>query len=274
MPVTTSPAGLASRAPSQLKSAAGEDRRLLLRYREGDSRARDELVERYIPLARQIARRYQGKREPLEDLVQVASVGLVKAIDRFDPARTTAFSSYAVPTMVGELKRYFRDFGWAVHVPRGMQERTAAVQSTFASLSRELGRSPSPSEVGEALATDQEQVLEALEAARAYDALSLDAPPPGGEEFEGSGLGDTLGEEDERFELIDLGVTIAPAVRELPERERRILHMRFVGDMTQSEIAGQFGVSQMHVSRLIRRSLAQLREAAEEEDQVPNEVMR
>jgi RNA polymerase sigma-B factor len=274
MPVTASPAGLAAKAPSQLKSAAGEDRRLLLRYREGDPRARDELVERSIPLARQIARRYQGRREPLDDLVQVASVGLVKAIDRFDPARTTAFSSYAVPTMVGELKRYFRDFGWAVHVPRGMQERTAAVHSTVAWLSRELGRSPSPSEIGEALAIDQEQVLEALEATLAYDALSLDAPRPGGEDSEGSGLGDTLGEEDERFELIDLGVTIAPAVRELPERERRILHMRFVGDMTQSEIAGQFGVSQMHVSRLIRRSLAQLREAAEEEDQVPNEVMR
>jgi RNA polymerase sigma-B factor len=274
MPVAASPAGLAAKAPSQLKSAASEDRRLLLRYREGDSRARDELVERYIPLARQIARRYQGRREPLDDLVQVASVGLVKAIDRFDPARTTAFSSYAVPTMVGELKRYFRDFGWAVHVPRGMQERTAAVHSTVAWLSRELGRSPSPSEVGEALAIDQEQVLEALEATLAYDALSLDAPRPGGEDSEGSGLVDTLGEEDERFELIDLGVTIAPTVRELPERERRILHMRFVGDMTQSEIADQFGLSQMHVSRLIRRSLAQLREAAEEEDHVPAEVMR
>ena len=249
---------------SEPKPAAREDRRLLMRYhRDGDRRARDELVERFMPLARQLARRYQRGPEPLEDLVQVASVGLVKAIDRFDPARTTAFSSYAVPTMVGELKRYFRDFGWAVHVPRGMQERTVAVQSTVTRLSKELGRSPSATEVGEILDLNEEQVLEALEAALAYDALSLEAPRPGGDEPADSAFADTLGEEDERFELVELGVTIAPALRSLPERERRILQMRFVDDMTQSEIAARIGVSQMHISRLIRRSLARLAAAAE-----------
>src|SRR5215212_5811054 len=247
------------------KQAAREDRRLLLRYHEeDDDRARAELVERFMPLVRHIARRYQRGTEPFEDLVQVASVGLVKAIDRFDPARTTAFSSYAVPTMVGELKRYFRDFGWAVHVPRGMQERTVAVQSTVTRLSKELGRSPSPAEVGELLDLNQEQVLEALEAALAYDALSLEAPRTGGEEPTDSAFGDTLGTDDERFELVELGVTIAPALRQLPERERRILHMRFAEDMTQSEIAARIGVSQMHISRLIRRSLVRLAQAAEE----------
>ena len=250
--------------PPDLKPAARDDRRLLLRYhRHGDPRARDELVERFMPLARQLARRYQRGPEPLEDLVQVASVGLVKAIDRFDPQRSTAFSSYAVPTMVGELKRYFRDFGWAVHVPRGMQERTVAVQATVTRLSKELGRSPTPAEVGAVLALGEEQVLEALEAALAYDALSLEAPRPSIEEPADSPFGDTLGEEDDRYELVELGVTIAPALRRLPERERRILHMRFVDDLTQSEIAARIGVSQMHISRLIRRSLARLGEEAE-----------
>jgi RNA polymerase sigma-B factor len=251
--------------PTDRKPAAREDRRLLLRYhRDGDARARDELVTRFLPLARQLARRYKRGPESLDDLVQVASVGLVKAIDRFDPGRTTAFSSYAVPTMVGELKRYFRDYGWAVHVPRGMQERTIAVQSTVTRLAKERGRSPSAEEVAAELELGEEAVLEALEAALAYDALSLDAPRPGGEDPDESRFGDAVGEEDGRFELVELGATIAPAVRGLPERERRILKMRFVDDMTQSQIATEIGVSQMHVSRLIRRSLARV--AAEAED--------
>jgi RNA polymerase sigma-B factor len=246
------------------KPAAREDRRLLLRYhRDGDVRAREELVVRFLPLARQLARRYRRDPESLDDLVQVASVGLVKAIDRFDPERTTAFSSYAVPTMVGELKRYFRDYGWAVHVPRGMQERTVAVQATVSRLAKEQGRSPSAEEIAAELDLAEEEVVEALEAALAYDALSLDAPRPGGEEPDDSRFGDTIGEEDERFELIELGATIAPALRDLPPRERRILKMRFVDDMTQSQIAAEVGVSQMHVSRLIRRSLAQVAAEAE-----------
>jgi RNA polymerase sigma-B factor len=249
------------------KPAAREDRRLLLRYhRHGDFRARDELCERFLPLARQLARRYQRGSEPLDDLVQVASVGLVKAIDRFDPDRTTAFSSYAVPTMVGELKRYFRDFGWAVHVPRGMQERTVAVQATVTRLAKELGRSPAAAEVARDLDLPEEQVLEAMEAALAYDALSLEAPRPGGDEAGDAVFGDTIGELDERYELVELAATIAPALRDLDERDRRILHMRFLEDLTQSEIAGRIGVSQMHVSRLIRRALGRLEAAATEGD--------
>ncbi len=253
--------------PAPPKPAAREDRRLLLRYhRHGDSRARDELCERFLPLARQLARRYQRGSEPLDDLVQVASVGLVKAIDRFDPDRTTAFSSYAVPTMVGELKRYFRDFGWAVHVPRGMQERTVAVQATVTRLAKELGRSPAAAEVARDLDLPEEQVLEAMEAALAYDALSLEAPRPGGEEAGDAVFGDTIGEVDGRYELVELAATIAPALRDLDDRDRRILHMRFLEDLTQSEIAGRIGVSQMHVSRLIRRALGRLEAAVTEGD--------
>ncbi len=249
------------------KPAAHEDRRLLLRYQcHGDLRARDELCERFLPLARQLARRYQRGSEPLEDLVQVASVGLVKAIDRFDPDRTTAFSSYAVPTMVGELKRYFRDFGWAVHVPRGMQERTVAVQATVTRLAKELGRSPAAAEVASDLDLSEEHVLEAMEAALAYDALSLEAPRPGGDEAGDAVFGDTIGEVDGRYELVELAATIAPALRDLDERDRRILHMRFMEDLTQSEIAGRIGVSQMHVSRLIRRALGRLEATATEGD--------
>jgi RNA polymerase sigma-B factor len=262
---TARPAGSAPAKLLERKRAAAEDRRLLLRYHEqNDDRARAELVERLMPLVRGVARRYQRGTEPFEDLVQVASLALVKAIDRFDPARTTAFTSYAMPTMLGELKRHFRNFSWAVHVPRGLQERTVAVQATVSQLSEQLGRSPSPAEVGEAMDLDQEQVLEAFETALAYDALSLDAPPRDGEESDVSGYGDLIGEEDERYELIELGVSIAPAFRQLPERERRILRMRFEDDMTQSEIAAEVGVSQMHVSRLIRRSLRWLEQAADE----------
>ncbi len=263
MPVATPPAASASTAAVP-KPAAREDRRLLIRYhRHGDRRAREELVVRFMPLARQLARRYQRGPESLDDLVQVASVGLVKAIDRFDPERATAFSSYAVRTMVGELKRYFRDFGWAVHLPRGVQKRTVAVQATVTRVSKELGRSPSAAEIAAELNLAEEEVLEALEAALAYDSLSLDAAPPGGEHPDDSSCGDSIGEEDGRIELAELGATMAPALRGLPEPDRRILRMRFVEGMSQSQIGARVGVSQIHVSRLIRRSLERLCEAAE-----------
>src|SRR5256884_9523909 len=159
------------------RARAREDRRLLKRYHErGDLAARDELIERFLPLARQLARRYQRGSEPLDDLIQVASIGLVKAVDRFDPDRGSAFSSYAVPTILGELKRYFRDAGWAVHVPRGMQERVMSMNQAMTRLARDLGRSPTPGEVADVLGEDPEHVLEAMEAAVAYDAVSLDAP--------------------------------------------------------------------------------------------------
>lgn len=272
-PVTLALEAAPTRQPTPPKPAAREDRRLLMRYhRQGDSRARDQLCERFLPLARQLARRYQRGSEPLDDLVQVASVGLVKAIDRFEPDRTTAFSSYAVPTMVGELKRYFRDFGWAAHVPRGMQERTVAVQATVTRLGKELGRSPAAAEVARDLGLPEEQVLEAMEAALAYDALSLEAPRPGGDEAGDAVFGDTIGEVDGRYELVELAATIAPALRDLDERDRRILRMRFLEDLTQSEIAGRIGVSQMHVSRLIRRALGRLQATTEVEGEVAAEA--
>ena len=242
-----------------------EDRRLLLRYHEhGDTAARAELVERFLPLARQLARRYQRTNEPLDDLMQVASVGLVKAIDRFDPARGTAFSTYAVPTILGELKRYFRDSGWAVHVPRGMQERVMKLDTAAQELHRKLGRSPSPKELAQELELSEEEVLEAMEAASAYDAVSLEQQRSDTDNGSSSDtFQDKLGTEEERYELVEYGATIAPTLKALSARERLILHLRFVEDMTQSEIAERIGVSQMHVSRLIRRSLARLRHPAE-----------
>jgi RNA polymerase sigma-B factor len=252
----------AQAAASGRKSRADRDRELLVRYRDkGDLSARDQLVERFLPLARQLARRYQRPNEPLDDLVQVASIGLVKAIDRYDPERGTAFSSYAVPTILGELKRYFRDSGWAVHVPRGMQERVMRLNQAIGKLSRELGHSPSAAELADAMDLPREEVLEAMEAAVAYDAASLDAPRGGDDEAES--YADALGEEDERFELIEYSAAIAPTLKALPERDRLVLHLRFVEDLTQSEIAERIGVSQMHVSRLIRRALTRLRTVAD-----------
>ena len=242
---------------------ARADRRLLLRYRRhGDTAARDELVRRMLPLARRMARRYARDGEPFEDLVQVATLGLVKAIDRFDPMRETAFSSYAVPTMLGELKRYFRDHGWAVHVPRGMQERVMQVDGTVRELSRTLGRSPSAGEIAHAVGIPTEEVLEAMEAAGAYDAVSLDSHRFG-DEPEGDTYADVVGSDDERYELVEYGATIAPALQALPARDRLVLHLRFVEDLTQAEIAARVGISQMHVSRLIRRALERLRAVAD-----------
>ena len=241
---------------------AHETRRLFRRYqREGDEAARDELIERFLPLARQLARRYQRANEPLDDLVQVASIGLVKAVDRFDPERGTAFSSYAVPTILGELKRYFRDSGWAVHVPRGVQERAMQVDRTVKHLGGVLGRSPSVGEVAGALDATIEDVLTAMEAGQAYEAVSLDAERSSGDS-DSDTFADTLGEEDQRFELVEYGATIAPTLRALPTRDQLDLHLRFVEDMTQSQIAERIGVSQMQVSRLIRRALVRLRTVA------------
>jgi RNA polymerase sigma-B factor len=242
---------------------AEEDRRLLIRFhRHGDDAAREELVRRLLPLARRMARRYRRSDEPLDDLVQVATLGLIKAIDRFDPARETAFSSYAVPTMLGELKRYFRDNGWAVHVPRGMQERVMRVDNAMKDLSRTLGRAPSAVEVAESLGVEAESVLEAMEAASAYDAVSLEAFRFG-DEGDGETYAESIGMEDERFELVEYGATIAPTLAALPARDRAVLRLRFVEDLTQAEIAERVGVSQMHVSRLIRRALERLRTVAE-----------
>jgi RNA polymerase sigma-B factor len=228
--------------------------------RRGDQRAREELVERYLPLARKLARRYQGAREPFDDLLQVASLGLVKAIDRFDYSRGTAFSSFAVPTILGELKRYFRDLGWAVHVPRGAQERALKVEEVQRKLTARAGHSPTVAELAEYMEISTEAVLDSLEAAASHHSVSLDTPREDHEDGEAGTLADLFGNEDERFASIDAGMTIANAARHLSERERQVLALRFLEDRTQTEIAEIVGVSQMQVSRILRRSVARLGE--------------
>jgi RNA polymerase sigma-B factor len=244
-----------------------QEQELFRRYRDaGDTSARDALVERFLPLARKLARRYERGAEPFDDLFQVASMGLVKAIDRFDPDRGIAFSSYAVPTMLGELKRHFRDCGWAAHVPRGTQELVLKLNDVADRLTGELGRSPTASELAAELGTSVENVLEAREAAHAHDARSLDAPHSD-DEGDGGWLS-VLGADDERFDLIEDSMSIGPVLRALPDRERAILQLRFSEDMTQAEIAGRLGISQMHVSRLLRRSLARIRVVVETSERV------
>jgi RNA polymerase sigma-B factor len=240
-----------------------EDLRLLERYHSHrDEAAREELIRRFLPLARQLARRYERADEPIDDLVQVASMGLVKAVERFDPSRGVAFSSFAVPTILGELKRYFRDVGWAVHVPRGMQERALEVNRAVTELSRDLGRSPTPAELAGFTGLSHEEVLEAMEAAVAYDSVSLEAPRSD-DDPDSEGVAERIGVEDSGYELAEYAATLAPELRALSERDRLVLQLRFGEDMTQSEIAERIGVSQMHVSRLIRRALAQVRSRVE-----------
>jgi RNA polymerase sigma-B factor len=242
---------------------AREDRVLFVRYlRHGDQSAREELVQRFLPLARQLARRYQRADEPLDDLVQVASLGLLKAIDRFDPDREVAFSSYAVPTILGELKRHFRDRTWSVRVPRDLQELALKVDRVVASLSRDLQRAPSIGEIARALGASEERVLEAREASGAYRAASFDAPRPGGDDDGSDSVGDAVGRDDHGFGLAEHRATLDRLMQEIGPREREVLRLRFVEDLTQAEIGQRIGVSQMQVSRLIRQSLARLRTAA------------
>jgi RNA polymerase sigma-B factor len=238
------------------------ERELLVRYhRHGDLAAREELAGRFLPLARDLALRYTYTDEPFDDLLQVASLGLIKAIDRFEPERGTKFSSYAAPTILGELKRYFRDKGWALHVPRDLQERTLAVNRETEALSKQLGRSPRVREVARALGCSAEQVLEAQEAAASYEAASLNAPTSR-EDDEAAELVDLLGAEDHTYELVESRDAIASTWRALPEIERTVLELRFLHDLTQREIGERIGYSQMHVSRLLRRALKRLETAA------------
>jgi RNA polymerase sigma-B factor len=237
---------------------------------DSDQRAREELVERFLPLARKLARRYSGAREPFDDLLQVASLGLVKAIDRFDPARGTAFSSFAVPTILGELKRYFRDLGWAVHVPRGAQELALKVEEGQQQLTARTGRPPSVYDLAEYLELSAEDVLDALETAGAHHCVSLDTPRDDGDGEAGT-LADAFGEKDARFEFVEASVSIAAAAQQLSARERRVLELRFVRDLTQTQIAELIGVSQMQVSRILRRALAHLRDLTEGESTTASE---
>jgi RNA polymerase sigma-B factor len=237
---------------------------LLARWQQQrDKAAREELLRRFLPLARKLARRYAGSREPFDDLLQVASLGLVKAVDRFDPARGNAFSSYAVPTILGELKRYFRDLGWSVHVPRGAQELALKVQEAQERLTNKTGRSPIVPELAEYLELSIEEVVEALEAAAAHHASSLDLPMNDGD-GELRTLADRFGQEDERYEWVDATATIGAAARQLPERDRHVLALRFLEDRTQTEIAEEVGVSQMQVSRILRHALKRLTELTQE----------
>jgi RNA polymerase sigma-B factor len=243
-------------------AARAAERRLLLRYRRwGDLAAREELVERFLPFARDLALRYAYTREPLDDLVQVASLGLVKAIDRFDPDRGAKFTSYAAPTILGELKRHFRDKGWALRVPRELQERALAVGRVTEVLPERLGRSPKPREVAQALGCSVEEVLEAQEAAASYEAGSLDAPTVRDDDAAGS-LVDLIGAEDPAYKLVEDRDAIASMWQALSEVECKVLALRFMSDLTQREIGERMGYSQMHVSRLMRRALRRLEDAA------------
>jgi RNA polymerase sigma-B factor len=238
------------------------ERGLLIRYHaEGDLAAREELVERFLPLARDLALRYTYTDEPYDDLLQVACLGLIKAIDRFEPGRGTKFTSYAAPTILGELKRHFRDKGWALHVPRDLQERAMAVNRQSEALSKRLGRSPKVREVATALGCSAEEVLEASEAAASYETTSLNAPAARDDE-ESATLVDLLGDEDSAYELVESRDAIASTWRALPGVERQVLELRFMHDLTQREIGEQIGYSQMHVSRLLRRALTRLETAA------------
>jgi len=228
-------------------------------YECHDVRARDALIERFLPLARKLARRYSGNNEPYDDLVQVACLGLVKAVERFDPTRGFAFTSFAVPTIVGELKRYFRDTAWALHVDRSAQELVRRIADARREVGLQQGRSPTVQELAEYLECSEEEVLDGLLTGEAFDTVSLDAPRSSGDDEADNRL-EALGGDDCRLDLIDDQATVFAAAQRLPERERRILYLRFGEDLTQAEIARRIGVSQMQVSRLLRKSVQRLRE--------------
>jgi len=228
-------------------------------HRDPEDRA--WLVDRYLPLARHVAARYRGGSEPIEDLEQVASLGLVKAIDRFDAGRGTSFSSYAVPTISGELRRHFRDYTWSLRVPRDLQERAVKVGKTEYALTLELGRAPTAAELADRLDCTVEELLEARDAAGANRMSSLDAPV-GGEEDDGGSLAELLGADDTRLEELERELTVDSALASLDERSRTILRLRFNEELTQAAIGERVGLSQMHVSRLIRQALETLHDAA------------
>jgi RNA polymerase sigma-B factor len=226
-------------------------------------RLRGMLVDQYIGLVEFLARRFRNRGEPLEDLVQVGTIGLLKAIERFDLDREVEFSTYATPTVVGELKRHFRDKGWAVRVPRRLQELHLELTKIVNNLGQELGRSPTVIEIAEAAGASEESVIEGLEIAQAYNFTSLDAPIDT-DDSGSTSFADQLGGEDEQLENLEYRASLAPEMAKLPERERRILYLRFFRGMTQSEIADRLDISQMHVSRLLNRTLIRLRDALED----------
>jgi RNA polymerase sigma-B factor len=238
------------------------DRELLRAYHErGDLVARERLIEDYLPLARALARRYTGRGEQYDDLAQIATVGLIKAVDRFDLDHGAELTTYAVATIMGELKRHFRDAVWALHVPRRLKELNRTVSRLLEELTASLGRSPTVSELAQAAGIDEEEVIDALETGRAFRLRSLSAPV-GTDDSELHPL-ETLGEEEPGFEVSEQRTILSAGLQALDERERRIIHLRFYQGLTQSQIAVELGISQMHVSRLIRAALEKLREEIE-----------
>ena len=236
--------------------------RLFVRWREhGDRRAREELIERFMPLARKLASRYRNPHEPFDDLVQVAVIGLIGAVDRFDPERGAAFSSFAVPTILGELKRYFRSTAWSVHVPRRAQELSLRVDQASRALAARHGRAPSVHQLPQYLELGVEDVMAGLDATTAHYAASLDAPvAPGQDDAAREPLGETLGYDDDRLDLVEMTVSLSTALRQLPLRERQALDLRVNKQLKQVEIADRLGCSQMQVSRLLKRAATRVRE--------------
>ncbi|HVL81417.1 MAG TPA: SigB/SigF/SigG family RNA polymerase sigma factor [Actinomycetota bacterium] len=242
----------------EVDAVSMDDRSAELFARMPDPSAREQLIEMYHPLSEYLASRFRGYGENLDDLQQVAAIGLVKAVDRFDPERGVKFSTYATPTIIGELKRHFRDKCWAIRVPRRLQDAALQLREVLSSLHQELGRSPTISEIASRTGLSQEEVLEAMETMQAYSATSLDTPTDTDRE---TTLVETLSEPDDSTELVEGWADLGPQIRKLPERERRILYLRFFKGQSQSQIAEQLGISQMHVSRLLSRTIAMLREA-------------
>ena len=248
------------------------DKVLLRRYHEqGDLAAREQLIEQYMSLVRSLARRYSYRGEQLEDLVQIGAIGLIKAIDRFDIDRGVELTTYATPNIIGEIKRHFRDKGWSVRVPRGLQELNVQLSKLIEQLTVQFGRSPTISELAKAAGVEEEEVLEALESGRAYSSLSLSAAAGHDDEGDLDPL-ESIGTEEHQYEVSEDRAVLAPGFRVLDDRERTILHLRFFKGLTQSQIAQQVGISQMHVSRLIRRALEKIRnEIATEELDEPTQ---
>ena len=225
--------------------------------------ARDALVHLHLPLVEHCARRFRNRGEPLEDLVQVGTIGLIKSVDRFDSERGVEFSTYATPTIIGEIKRYFRDKGWAIRVPRRLQELRMQISTASAELTQSLGRSPTPRELAEAIGCTVEEIVEGIESSNAYSTLSLDASDDS-EDGGAASMLDAIGVDDESLEHVEIRESIKPLINRLEPREKKILLLRFFKNMTQSQIAEEIGVSQMHVSRLLNRTLEQLRTSLEE----------
>lgn len=242
------------------------EQELLLRVCNGkDQRAREELITRYLPLVKSLARRFASRGQSVEDLIQVGSIGLIKAIDRFDLDRGVELSTYATPTILGEIKRYFRDKGWAVKVPRALQDLNVRLNRVIEQLTVELRRSPTIAELAAATGVSEEEVVEAMESGRAYSSVSIYSGGASDDE-ESLELLDCLGAEEEAYEIFEQRRVLAPAMERLDPRERLILHLRFFEGMTQTQVAARIGISQMHVSRLIRKSIENLRQFMAEEE--------